>query len=399
MTDGNASKRILIVSPTPTHPQTAGNRARIHALINGIQALGHDVYFLHIRKEPGDDGAMRCCWGDRYISVKYHKPNRRLPWWRRKVGRWLGLGCAYTYDLDEWYDPALDGFMRRLAGEIKFDVVIVEYVFFSKVLQCFGRDTLKVVDTHDVFTERHRRYIEQNKEPIWFSTTRRAEVRGLHRADIIIAIQENEAEFFQEISHRRVVTVGHIVPLSAQGQCSGSSPEILYVGSDNEINVHAANYFIQSILPEVARRVPGAVLKIAGGVCDKLPDHHGVHKLGQASDLTPYYESAAVVVNPVLFGTGLKVKTIEALGYAKPLVTTPAGAEGLNVQAGKAFLVAESAQAFSDAVANLLLDLDARRTLSKNALDYAAAWNRRCMSGLIAVLDNSQPPAGVVSPL
>lgn len=389
MQAATAPKKILIVSPTPTHPQTAGNRARIHALIGGIQALGHEAHFLHIRKEPGDDAAMRRCWGERYVSAPYRKPNPALPRWRRKLGRRLGLGCAYTYDLDEWYDPGADAFIRRLADEIGFDVVIVEYVFFSKALLCFGASTLKVLDTHDVFTNRHRRYLEQNSSPMWYSTTAREEARGLNRADIVVAIQANEAQIFRELCDRRIVTVGHVVPLHATRE-DASSPELLYVGSGNDINVHAVNYFIHSVLPEIRRRIPEVLLTVAGGVCDKLADHPGVRKLGQLDDLAPAYAAASVVVNPVLFGTGLKVKTVEALGFAKPLVTTPMGAEGLDEQAGQAFLVAESAAAFSEAVSDLLLDREARMTLSKRAFDFAADWNRRCMTELAAVLDGSR---------
>lgn len=48
-------KKILLVSPTPTHPQTAGNRTRVDGLLSGLRELGHDVYFCHIRSEPGDE--------------------------------------------------------------------------------------------------------------------------------------------------------------------------------------------------------------------------------------------------------------------------------------------------------------------------------------------------------
>ncbi len=41
--------------------------------------------------------------------------------------------------------------------------------FFSKLLESFGSHILKIVDTHDVFSDRHLRYLSHNQRPSWFS--------------------------------------------------------------------------------------------------------------------------------------------------------------------------------------------------------------------------------------
>lgn len=388
MEHGGNKKKILVISPTPTHPHSAGNRARIHTLMTSMLSLGHEVHFLHVEKEPGDRDAMRACWGARYHALSYRMPRDLLSRIRRRICKWLGAEAQYLYGVDEWYDPAVDTFVRDLARKHGFNAVIAEYVFFSRVLDCFGGAVLKLLDTHDVFTDRHRRYLAQGKRPLWFSTSRREEARGLDRADIVIAIQENEARYFREITHRRVITVGHIVPLEKAQWDEAETPGMLYVGSGNEINVHAANYFIGDILPEIRKHVPSAILTVAGGVCDRLTDAPGVRLLGQVEDLAPLYRAATVVVNPILFGTGLKIKTVEALGFGRPLVTTSAGAEGLDGLAGKSFLVADAPSAFSDAVVSLLSDREARQALAARAHDCAADWNRRCLAELTAVLNS-----------
>ena len=51
--------------------------------------------------------------------------------------------------------------------------------------------------------------------------------------------------------------------------------------------------------------------------------------LGRVDDLAELYRSARVVINPVLAGTGLKIKTVEALSRLRPIVTWPTGVEGL----------------------------------------------------------------------
>ena len=49
------SKKILVISPTPTHPQNAGNRIRIYNLVSNLKELGHDVHFLYEGRESISD--------------------------------------------------------------------------------------------------------------------------------------------------------------------------------------------------------------------------------------------------------------------------------------------------------------------------------------------------------
>src|SRR3972149_1151693 len=137
-------RTVLMISPTPTHPHTAGNRARISVLMTMLQDMGHDVHFLHVQRERGDDAMMRDTWGEKFISAPYKKPTSRLRKYRRLILGYFNTDTRYTHDIDEWYDPALDNVLRTLDQRFKFDTVIVEYVFFSKALECFGKDVLKI---------------------------------------------------------------------------------------------------------------------------------------------------------------------------------------------------------------------------------------------------------------
>lgn len=57
--------KVLVVSPTPTHPTTAGNRARILNLCTLLRSAAHDVHFLHVQRERGNDSAMAASFGSR----------------------------------------------------------------------------------------------------------------------------------------------------------------------------------------------------------------------------------------------------------------------------------------------------------------------------------------------
>jgi glycosyltransferase involved in cell wall biosynthesis len=376
------SDDVLVISPTPTHPQSAGNRSRIYNLLSSIASLDCNVHFLHVKKENGDELAMQKHWGDRFYSFNYRQPNNRFRQLNRRICRKLGLPGAYTYAIDEWYDPKLDDFIAKLVSNHSFKAVMIEYVFFSRALKCFDASVLKIIDTHDVFTNRHFHYLSKGERPTWFSTTQKEEAKGLNRADSIIAIQQNEADFFTSIADGRVVTIGHIIE-PQRGQENAIVPgRILMLGSNNKINLQGANYFIQEVLPKITCKIPHAELILAGSICDGLSDHKKVVKLGVLDDLTTAYASAAVVVNPMQFGTGLKVKSIEAMSYSKPLVTTPTGAEGIEEGSGKAFMLAANDKEFADCIVQILSHPMLARKVSDSAYDFVTARNSQAVTML-----------------
>lgn len=111
----------------------------------------------------------------------------------------------------------------------------------------------------------------------------------------------------------------------------------------------------------------------AGGrVCEKF--------LGHKENLHNEYAEAAVVINPAWIGTGLKIKTIEALSRGKPLVTTAKGIEGLPSTAAQSAAIADTDENFAGAIIQLMTDDASRQTLSCSALAFAEAHlNKRAV--------------------
>lgn len=386
-------KKILLISPVPSHPHNEGNRVRIYRLLMNLQAMGNDVYFVYIKQEVGDEEAMKKCWGNNFSSIDYKRPKTAFKKRPQKISDKIirrikaifDSDPYFTYSVDDWYDNCIDRVLKELSRTINPDVVIVEYVFLSKALECFGNNVLKTIDTHDLFTDRYKLYLKNKQQPQWFSTTRREEKKGLSRADVIIAIQQKEAAILSRfISNKKIITIGHLVDLYEDYKDADRQLKnrILFVGSRNPINVNGIKYFISEVFPKLRNKMPDVQLILVGDVCDVLESCKGCIKLGRLSNLKDAYDMADVVVSPILFGTGLKIKNIEALGYSKPLVTTPAGAEGLEKAAGKAFLVAESPQQFLKCITEVLSNNNLYRELSKNAYEFAKAWNQDCLKVL-----------------
>ncbi len=406
----NLKKKVLVISPTPSHPQNQGNRARVYTLLNNLKQLGYGVYFAHISRDAGDQKAMRECWGEQFYPLPYEIPKSKIVKQQLSSNRLIGIAQLasrklryfrllymsgkkpfYTYFVDDWYDESLSEIFLDLAEKINPDIVIVEYVFFSKALECFQNNALKIIDTHDIFANRYKLYLQNNVSPKFFSTTIKQENKGLNRADIIFTIQQNEADILRpRLKQKTIVTVGHTVPLF-EYQKREITNKILFVGSDNDINISAIRYFIDHVFSQVKLKHPDLKLLLVGKICVKVSDSEGCVKMGNVENLKEVYDMSDIVINPVRFGTGLKIKNIEALGYAKPLITTSVGADGIEDGAGKAFLVAESPDDYVKFISSIITDYNFHETLALNAYSYAQAWNQKCLSSLSEALEFKKP--------
>ena len=89
----------------------------------------------------------------------------------------------------------------------------------------------------------------------------------------------------------------------------------------------------------------------------------------------------------MLFGTGIKIKNVESLGYGIPLVTTSVGAKGLEEKANTAFLVADNPQEFALKVIMILSNKQLCLNLSKSAFQVAQEMNKKNINNLKLLLD------------
>jgi len=387
--------KLLIVSPTPTHPPTAGNRARIFSLAKNLGSLGHDVHFAWVTMEHGDADAMKAHFKERLEILPYSRPpilDSKIDRFRRRLLRGIGNERSYIWRLDDWYDESASEEIRALHARHNFDAVLVEYVFLSRVLDALPDSVLKIIDTHDRFSNRHAQYLRAGKRPEWFSTTEADEKLGLRRADVVLAIQEEEAQFFSKMlcGKTEVVTVGHLLDLSCQVSV-GSAPRAVFVGSSNSINADAANYFIRSVLPLVRSVRPDFQLILAGGVGAQVSDAIGVQKLGHVASIQDAYAKGSLAINPVRMGTGLNIKTMECLAFGVPLVSTATGSRGLDALQGRAFVRVpdDDAGAMAAAVIALLNNPNDAQALGRAARQAAELWNTEQLRNLQGIFSSA----------
>jgi glycosyltransferase involved in cell wall biosynthesis len=252
-------------------------------------------------------------------------------------------------------------------------VLQVEYIWMTRVLPLVRGRVLKVVDTHDVFSSISDKVQAFGLSDLAIEAGEEAE--RLRRADLAVAIQDEERSALHRIAPSvPVVTAGVDFDVVAD-VAAPVGGQVLYIGSANPRNRKGLEDFLRFAWPRIHRAAPHAELVIAGSVGDIVAGREcpRVRVLGPIEDLTTQYRDAAVVINPAVAGTGLKIKILEALCHFRPVVAWPTGIEGLHPSVAAFCLVAQDWYEFSEHVVtalsgarNQLATAEARRLITSH---------------------------------
>ena len=200
---------------------------------------------------------------------------------------------------------------------------------------------------------------------------RRWEARACARADLTIAVSEQDRDLLAEVAPgARVVAIPTGVDTSyfTPNRHQERAGALVFTGSmDWYPNEDGLVDFLEATLPLIRRQVPEASLTVVGrNPSTRLRDaaaRAGVEVTGTVDDVRPYVARGSVYVVPLRVGGGTRLKIFEALAMGKPVVSTTVGAEGLPLVPGEHFLAADEPARFAGAVVSLLQDPVRRRAL------------------------------------
>lgn len=311
----------LVYSPVLSHPANAGNRQAVYHIAKYMQSAGYIVHFVYYTLEGLTKlqyDQMSKEWD--YFDVIVRSPNQPGP---RTMGD--------VYAKDDWYQDDVGDFLKWKVEEFDIKLVLFHYIFQSKALEMLPRHVRKILHTHDRMADRHKLFDLHHMTREFFYTTSQEESAALKRADELIAVQSGEAKFFNSISGRPVHVLRQFFPPRMEvARESLQVRRVGYLGSDNLINIESVRNFANIYRQRQVEGLPFTFV-IGGGVCDKVRDlaGDGVEIIGRVEHLEDFYKSVDLIINPMMFGTGLKIKTVEALSFGAPIVSTRSGMSGI----------------------------------------------------------------------
>ncbi|MDP6415697.1 MAG: glycosyltransferase [Gammaproteobacteria bacterium] len=258
-----------------------------------------------------------------------------------------------------------------------FDAVIIEYIWHGYLAQTVDRKrSLLLLDTHDIFHRRIAEYARFDRTPDK-TVTREQELAVYEQFDRLIAIQPVEFHYLENLFPNHAILAMH--PIKAHPECyperirnrpTDSKLILIYFASYGDANVDAIEWFIDNVWnADLAEQFE---LHVHGAICDSLRiSASGVFVYGLSPTVDAVYRDADIAINPQRFGSGLKIKTVEAMGYGVPVLTTSVGAEGLEDAMDQALLCADDSASMRQQLLRLT-DITLRKSLSQNGLGFAA---------------------------
>ena len=370
--------RILVLSTWLPYPPINGGKTRAYHLIKAL-AKRHEVGLCSFADAP-----LEAAWlhhlGQFCCRVEVVPRNPFLPSRVRTALGWLSLRPSAVCAA---YSRAMAQRVRALAAEWKPErVVALTWVTVPYALQV--ADAVRIADVdfplspllHDAYRrsgsipERARRWLAWQK-------FRRYERYVLARCERCLVVSEQERhELLALLGGRQarisVVPNGVDVVFNRPGLAPPQPNTLIFSGAlTYDANYDAMDYFLREIFPLVHAALPDVQLRITGatkGVAvPRLPLDGRTTLTGFIDDVRTVVAASCVCVVPLRIGGGTRVKILEAMALGTPVVSTPKGAEGLDVVAGEHVLIGDTPADFAAHTIRLLNDPALRQRLARNA--------------------------------
>ncbi|HZY36652.1 MAG TPA: glycosyltransferase family 4 protein [Mucilaginibacter sp.] len=334
-------KKVLLLTDVNFWERSSGNRARIYSLVN---YLAGQVQLTVVNTGPAP-------------------PNIET-----------ALGATFKAEfhvLEKTKYLSSTGYGRRLKALIKdrhFDTVIIEYIHSSYFLNFLIEDTQVILDAHDIISKRAEEFKKFDHAGALYELSAETEKELFSVYDRIMVLCSDD---FDTVDAMAGSGKALLCPHPVEPVAHPIRPEvknIVFAASAYLPNRDAINWFIKNCWPHISAKYP-VILQIYGTVCSGIgaSGQSNVILNGFVNDIESVYGLADIVINPVRFGAGMKIKNVEALAHGRPLVTTAHGARGIESGINNSFLVANDQEGFIRAICLLIDDIALRKELSKLA--------------------------------
>lgn len=374
--------KILYFFPLNLMKKNAGNVTRAWAFLDYFKERNFQIDYVYSADFWGT-GLLSAeeCHDLKEISavdniVALHKKPKgvfSLDYWHYKCSK-LFYKWFRKKLLPRFVTPFNRKTFDKLLQTNKYECIIISYVYWADLIRNnkYIGDAKLIIDTHDFITS-------QEQKDINIGLAFNDEIDRLNLFHEVWAVSVEEEYLFAQFCRNQI----RYVPITLEDKSDKvycKEYDLIYVAGDNPHNIRSAKWFFD----EVYSKSPiSMTICVIGKINTWVPNGKNIIKIPYAEDLSQYYTRAKIAVCPMLTGTGVKVKVIEALSYGIPVVCTRRGVDGLVNKVDNGCFVADGKYDFLEYI--LLLLNNSQRYFKK--VDEAKAYfkenhNKEVISGV-----------------
>jgi len=345
-------KRLLFITPELPYPTQSGGKLKSLKLLHSL-AERYDVTLacplkMDDAKYAEEFHGVSPCSEHLHEAVSIPRNPRSL------VTSYLR---GVPLNVHRTGNPKLKGKIEALADS--YDVIFLDHYEVYPYLPA-SYEGLTVYHAHNAYFKMWQRYAELPGNPalriaarIEASRVRIFEAAVASATDITFAAPNDASELIaQGVPVKKMHNTFHLgddrqleLP---DLRYEDTHKKLMYVGFLGwEPNAQGLLWFVEQVWPLLLEIHPDLLFDIVGKNPDPrlqkaVADFDGITLRGFVPDLQTVYQDSRVSVAPLLFGSGMKVKVLDAMARGMPTVTTCVGAEGIEIENGKHLLVADA---------------------------------------------------------
>ena len=388
--------RILFLSQVLPYPLDSGPKVRSYYVIRHLSQYHHITLLAFARP---DDRLEEIDHLSNFCDVHTVLMRRSRARDVYHLAASLLSGDAFVIRRD--YVPEMAQKLTDLLQTCAFDAVHADQLWMAQyaLRAKYITPAIKIVlDEHNAYFQIYRQLAQTEShllkrillEREW-RVVRQFEAKACTQFDQVITVTDGDrlilGNVVQDIG--RVNRKWSLPKISAIPICidtQGTRPVDSVAGSTNVLymgtmfwqpNIDGVLWFARKVWPHVLKQVPQATFTIVGKnppeAVKELSDEASIFVTGYIPDPVPYLEKAAAFIVPLLSGSGMRVKILDAWAAGLAVISTSIGAEGIQYRDGENILVADSAELFTNALVKVLREREWARGLAVNGRHWVEA--------------------------
>ncbi|MDT8392584.1 MAG: glycosyltransferase family 4 protein [Bacteroidales bacterium] len=375
-------KILQIANKVPYPPKDGGSIATF-AMTRGFRALGHEVVVLAMSttKHPvkQEDIPEEIQNDIRFILVDV---DTRLSPIRAIKNL---LFSSMPYNAERFITREFSRQLEALLRNEHFDVIQLEGLYLAPYVPLIREHSKAVVSmrAHNIEHEIWQRTVKQRSGFARLYTSliarrvRKMELKCMNTFDAIVPITSRDDKILKSLGCH---LPSHVSPtgIDMEGflKYNGKPafPSLFHIGAlDWSPNQEGIDWFLKKCWPGLHASHPGLQFYIAGR---NAPDHiknikaPNVIFKGEVDNAYVFMEDKAIMIVPLLSGSGMRIKIIEGMALGKSIVSTSIGAEGISVTSGTDIIIADDHEKFTEGIESLLNNFDKFEAIGRNARKF-----------------------------